>query len=250
LAAILYESNIKGTIMYLSRFNGFFLACGLAASGYFISQTLYNSEVAANTAEVKGLAERQVKADMADWELYFTVSTIEKGALPKLYKDAQFLQNELTKLLQIKGFNDHEIELGVIDYQKQEFRNKDQKLIEQKHSLIGSITVSTNQVDLVAKVRADVNELIAKGIEIDNRAPIFRFTQLNNIKPEMLKEATSNARTAANEFAQIAGVKVGSIKSARQGNFSIRDRGQSYNDNRNIVKDVRVVTTISFYLQD
>lgn len=236
--------------MQLSRLNGLFLACGLAVSGYFISQTLYNSEVAMNTAEVKGLAERQVKADMADWELYFTVSAGAKEALPKLYEEAQHRQNELIELLHSKGFSNAEIDLGVIDYQKQEFRNNDQKLIEQKHSLIGSISVSTEQVDLVAKVRADVNELIAKGIEIDNRAPIFRFTQLNKIKPDMLKEATSNARTAANEFAQIAGVQVGSIKNARQGNFSIRDRGQHYSDNQSIVKDVRVVTTISFYLQD
>jgi hypothetical protein len=236
--------------MHLSRLNGLFLACGLAASGYFISQTLYNSEVAMNTAQVKGLAERQVKADLADWELYYSVSTDTKQALPKLYQEAQHRQNELIKLLHSKGFSDTEIDLGVIDYQKQEFRNKEQELVEQKHSLIGSIRVSTEQVDLVSKVRADVNELIAKGIEIDNRAPIFRFTQLNKIKPEMLKEATSNARTAANEFAQIAGVQVGNIHSARQGNFSIRDRGQSYSDNRHVIKDVRVVTTISFYLQD
>ena len=66
----------------------------------------------------------------------------------------------------------------------------------------------------------------------------------------MLKEATMNARIAANEFAENAGVKVGSIQSARQGGFIIRDAGQEYGDTAKIEKDVRVVTTITFYLTD
>ena len=66
----------------------------------------------------------------------------------------------------------------------------------------------------------------------------------------MLKEATQNAKVAANEFAESAGAKVGRIRSARQGGFIIRDAGEEYGDTQKIEKDVRVVTTISFYLTD
>lgn len=76
------------------------------------------------------------------------------------------------------------------------------------------------------------------------------FTKLNEIKPDMLREATKNARLAANEFAENAGVKVGGIRDAQQGSFYVRDAGDEYNDTAKIEKDVRVVTTITFCLTD
>ena len=231
-------------------FLGAFLAIGLTLCGYFISQTIYNSNVALNTAEAKGLAERRVQADKANWKLIFRVESNTKDNISQLYADAETTQNTIIDLLKENGFKDDEIEIGVIDYKLREFRDENQQLVDQKHSLVGSILVETEQVLLVSKVRANVNKLIAEGINIDNRAPTYSFTKLNDIKPDMLREATQNAKIAANEFAQIAGVSVGGIRSARQGNFFIRDAGESYGDTKKIDKDVRVVTTITFYLTD
>ena len=123
-------------------------------------------------------------------------------------------------------------------------------MVDEKHYLSGSISVETEKVKLVSKVRAKVNKLIAQGIDIENQAPSYRFTKLNEIKPDMLSEATKNARIAANEFAGNAGVNVGGIRSARQGSFNIRDAGEDYGDTKKIEKDVRVVTNITFYLTD
>ena len=229
---------------------GLFLSIGLAACGYFISQTMYNSKVAMNTAEAKGLAERRVKSDKANWKLIFRVESNEKDRVPALYAEAEQRQSTIIELLKSNGFSDEEIQIGVIDYLLQEYRDENQLLVDQKHMLIGSIIVETEQVDLVSTVRASVNKLIAQGINIDNQAPSYTFTKLNDIKPDMLREATKNARIAANEFAQIAGVSVGGIRDARQGNFYIRDAGENYGDTNKIEKDVRVVTTITFYLTD
>ena len=85
-------------------------------------------------------------------------------------------------------------------------------------------------------------------MDVRNNSPAYYFTGLNDIKPEMLQEATTNARIAANEFAANAGVQVGGIRNARQGGFIIRDVGENYGDTAKIEKDVRVVTTITFYL--
>jgi len=235
---------------YGNIFLGLFLGIGLSLCGYFISQTIYNSKVAVNTAEAKGLAERRVQANKANWELIFRVSSNQKEQIPQLYADAEERQKIIIKLLKENGFSDSEIQIGVIDYSQREFRDENQKLVDQKHSLVGSIIVETEQVSLVSKVRANVNSLIAQGIDIDNKSPAYTFTKLNDIKPQMLSEATKNARIAANEFAQIAGVKVGGIRNARQGNFFIRDAGENYGDTNKIEKDVRVVTTITFYLTD
>jgi len=226
------------------------LSMGIATAGFFISQTLYNAKVALNTAEAKGLAERRTKADRANWEILFTVSGNKREDLPALYEKAEKQQKIIVNLLAEGGFSEKEIKLGVIDYRSQQFRDDQQKVVDEVHSLVGDISVETDKVDLVSTVRSSVNRLIAQGITIENRPPAYRFTKLNQIKPEMLREATKNARLAANEFASNAGVTVGGIRSARQGSFYVIDAGEEYGDTAKLDKDVRVVTTITFYLTD
>ncbi len=229
---------------------GLLLAIGLSVGGYFISQTLYNSKVALNTAEAKGLAERRVESDSANWEIKFKISGKTKEAIPALYKISEQNQQIIVNLLKESGFDENEIKLGVLDYNSKEFRDSKQNLVDQKHELVGSVRVEKSKVQLISATRASVNQLIAQGIDIENGTPSYHFTKLNEIKPEILREAAKNDRIAATEFSANAGIKVGGIKSARQGNFNIRDVGENYGDTRKIEKDVRVVTTIVFYLTD
>jgi len=231
-------------------FIGLFIAIGLALSGYFIGQTMYNAKVALNTAEAKGLAERRVKADRANWNIGYTVKGKERSEISEMYNKAEQHQQTIVKILKDNGFDDNEIAIGVLDYRYQEFRDENNKLVDQGHSLYGNITVETQKVEQVSKARSNVSRLIARGIDIKNMAPVYSFTKLNEIKPDMLSEATKNARIAANEFAENAGVNVGGIRSAYQGSFFIRDAGEEYGDTRKIDKDVRVVTTITFYLTE
>lgn len=231
-------------------FLGLFVALGLAVAGYFVGQTLYNAKVALNTAEVKGLAERRVSADRVNWEIVYKVKGASREEIPSLYKEAEKHQQTIIGLLKENGFDQSEIQLGVLDYEYFEFRDDNQRLVDQTHTLVGNISVETGKVAQVSKVRTNVNKLIAQGIDIDNQAPAYRFTKLNEIKPDMLREATKNARIAANEFAENAGVDVGGIRSARQGSFFVRDAGEEYGDTAKIEKDVRVVTTITFYLTE
>ena len=226
------------------------LSLGFALAGYFVSQTLYNSKVALNTADVKGLAERRVEADTAYWSIGYSVAGAQHAAIPQLYDQSERDQQKIIGLLEKNGIDKSEVNLGVIDYQRREFRDENQKLVEERHVLIGSIEIQTNKVKLVSEVRSKLNQLIAQGLDIQNNAPSYHFTRLNDIKPAMLKEATKNARLAANEFASNAGVKVGGIRSARQGGFVIRDVGESYGDTRKIDKDIRVVTNVTFFLTD
>ncbi|MDH3973294.1 MAG: SIMPL domain-containing protein [Deltaproteobacteria bacterium] len=229
---------------------GMFLAVGISVGGYFIGQTMYNAKVALNTAEVKGLAERRVNSDRANWKINFTITGKTRNEIPKLYKLAETNQATIVDLLKQNGFDSDEITVGILDYEYKEFRDENQRLVDQKHELIGSIRVETGNVEIISKARASVNKLMAQGIDIENNSPAYRFTKLNEIKPDMLKEATHNARIAAKEFAENAGVNVGSIRSARQGIFRIRDAGEEYGDTNKIEKDVRVITNITFYLTD
>lgn len=231
-------------------FLGVSLALGIATAGYFVGQTMYNAKVGINTAEVKGLAERRVVADRADWTITYTVTGATRDAIPDLYREAERQQKRIITLLTQNGLADEEINAGVLDYTYTEYRDDKQVLVDQAHSLAGAINVETEKVEQLGRVRAAVNELIAEGFDIGNQAPRYRFTKLNDIKPAMLEEATRNARIAANEFAANAGVRVGGIRSALQGGFNIRDAGEEYGDTAKLEKDVRVVTTITFYLTD
>lgn len=224
------------------------ISLGLIGGGYFVGQTLYNSKVGFNTADVKGLAEKRVVSDQAYWIIQYTVTGNEKAGIPALYSKSKSDQQQIITLLHDHGFTDQEIVPGVVDYSTREYRDKDQNLIETKYSLTGSIEIETKNVALVSKVRSKMNELIAEGLDIKNNTPNYYFTELNAIKPDMLKEATTNARIAANEFAQNAGVKVGGIRSASQGGFTITDVGETYGDDKKIEKQVRVVTTVTFFL--
>ncbi len=240
------DRNNQGGLFFL----GLFVAIGLAVAGYYVGQTLYNAKVALNTAEVKGLAERRVQADRVNWTISTRVSGKTREEIPALYQQAEQHQQAIITLLHENNFDDSEIKVGVFNYQYQEFRDENQKLVDESHTLAGSINIESNKVDQITQVRSKVNKLIAQGIDIDNGAPAFRFTKLNDIKPEMLSEATKNARLAANEFAKNAGVTVGGIRNAQQGGFYIRDAGEECGDTAKIEKDVRVVTTITFYLTE
>lgn len=239
------KDKANGTIL-----GSLLLAVGIAVGGYFISQTLYRSKVALNTADVKGLAERRVEADTSYWSIQYAVAGKEKSEIPELYEKSEADQKKIISLLKESGFSENEIKPGVISYLNEEFRDENQKLVEEKHYLVGEIEVQTQKVRLVSDVRSKLNTLIAQGLDIRNNPPAYHFTKLNDIKPEMLKEATTNARIAANEFATNAGVKVGGIRSARQGGFVIKDVGENYGDTNKIEKDVRVVTNVTFFLTD
>jgi uncharacterized protein len=92
------------------------LAIGIAVAGYFVSETLYKSKVAVNTAEVKGLAERRVEADTAYWSIQYTVTGANRSDIPRLYKESEADQNTIITLLKQSGFTDEEIKPGIINY--------------------------------------------------------------------------------------------------------------------------------------
>jgi len=226
------------------------LSIGIGGAGYFASKTLYNAQVAVNSAQAKRLAERTIKADLASWTVGFSVSGKTREEISALYEKAEAQQKQIVDLLQAQGFADGEIRLDIIDHTMREYRDENQVLVEEVHRLAGAIMISTHQVDVVDKARTEVNKLLARGLEISNGTPEYFFTKLNEIKPAMLKEAAENARIAATEFAANAGGKVGKIRSASQGGFIVQDAGASSGETGTVLKDISVVTTVDFYLVD
>jgi len=242
------EKQMKSLNQYSLIILGVLLALGIAVGGYFVGQVLYNAKL--NTAEAKGLSERRVLADLVHWEINYGIKGNQFSNIKDLYRVAEFDKSKIISVLKANGLDESEINVGVINYDRKEYRNEEQVLVDTDHLLSGSINVETEKVNLIPNVRTKLNELLAQGIAVQNNRPRYTFNKLNDIKPQMLKEATANARIAASEFAKVAQSKVRGIQNARQGNFYIRDVGEDYSDDKKIEKEVRVVTTISFYLEN
>lgn len=227
---------------------GIFISIGLAALGYLIAGGIVKIKALERTIEVKGLSEREVPANIAIWPIKFSEADDD---LNKLFSTIQRKNSIITEFLKKNGFPDKEISTSapaILDRQSQGYEGSDRGKF--RYSGSSTITVYTENVDSVRKTMAKLVELGKQGIAISGEnyesKTVFMFTKLNDIKPVMIEEATKNARVVAEKFAQDSKSKLGRIRSASQGQFSIDDR----DSNTPFIKKVRVVSTIQYYLSD
>ena len=231
------------------------LAFGVALAGFFIGNGVYRS-VASRTVTVKGLAEMDVVADTAVWSIKFNRVG---GDLTKVQSDIDSDINKTRAFLMDNGFNEDELQnmriqvrdkfAGYSDSQRQDQESNDRYVIET------GVMVRSSSVNLVDSVSRKMGDLVRQGVTVteDYTGPIYVFNGLNDIKIKMIEEATKNATAAGEQFAKDANAKLGKIKTANQGTFSIsaRDQVDAWSDNERqaINKRVRVVSTITFYLK-
>jgi len=238
----------------------FILSSGLAFSAYLLSLTIYRAQVANDTVSVKGLAEKEVQADWAQVDVYFTREELlskqeydELGhnqIIAKLYKKIDSDHKIIAEKLKALGFSDKEISDIELYPDSNDFRGEDGKHTDTKVTVRGKIAIESNQVFAIQKLDSAMSSLMAEGITVATGKEKYHFSKLNDIKPEMIRDAMAAARVAAKELAGNTGVKLGRIKSASQGRFSIVDKGEDYGDTDGIDKKARVVTQIKFYLSN
>lgn len=222
------------------------IAIGLLALGLCIRSGLRSFTDRDRTVEVRGLATREVPANKVTWPIVFKQVGND---LPAVYSQSAATGQTIVRFLKDNGIADSEISIGapsVTDLSTDRYNNQP---IPYKFSVTTIVTVSSSQVDKVRTLINRQGELLQKGIAVQNdyaNRITYSFTNLNDIKPEMIAEATKAARDAAKKFADDSGSKVGKIRSARQGQFSIDDRDE-YTP---YIKIVRVVTTLTYALDD
>lgn len=225
---------------------GITIGLGIAVAGLSMSYSFYKTRVTERFVTVKGLAERNVGADLAIWPLSFTETGNDLTALQKTVDSKRLIIREF---LLDSGFEDAEISLSVPSIRDVEAEPVYGEGIKSKfrYSAQQTVSVRTDKVNLVKQTMEKTGELVSQGVVLSaGRNADFLFISLNTIKPEMIAEGTLNARKAAEQFAHDSGSKVGKIRNARQGLFSIdiRDR------NSPELKVVRVVTTVEYYIVD
>lgn len=218
------------------------LALGLAAVGLFVKMGIDNMAFRDRQVTVKGLAEREVHANRVTWPIGYEVAGDD---LLSLYDQVTKYNDKIVKFLTSNGISADEISIDPPSTYNASANQYSSSHFNYKYSLTCNVTVNTNKVDLVRELLNRQSELLKEGIPYSNSYINYEYTSLNEIKPEMIAEATKNAREAAQKFAQDSGSKVGKMKTASQGQFSIEEYGSTP-----YLKKVRVVTTIVYYIED
>lgn len=229
---------------------GAILAGGIALGGFFPGYYYYKTNFDMRTVTVKGLAEKDVRADLAVWNIRFQSAD---NTLSTAKADIENQEKTIIAFLKKEGFQPQEIILQGLTMQDAYADSyRDRNSISARYTLNQTITVRTLQVDLVNVTYPKIGDLVSQGVSFNSygNGVSYLFTRLNQIKPEMLKQATQNARQAADEFAQNSHSKVGKIRSANQGVFSILPREEipDQSEREQINKKVRVVSTVEYYL--
>ena len=227
---------------------GLFIFLGLGLFGYLLSTAALTVKGLERVVTVKGLAEREVTADKAIWPIRFDEAGNDLGAL---YATVERKSAAVTAFLKAHGFNGEEITVSspsIIDRQAQNYGNTAN--IAFRYTAATVVTVYTEKIDAVRQSMREIVNLGKDGIALSGQSyehrTQFLFTGLNSLKPSMIEEATKNARDVAEKFATDSASRLGKIKTASQGQFSITDRDSS----TPYIKKVRVVSTVSYYLSD
>ncbi|PFG45314.1 hypothetical protein ATG66_3596 [Vibrio sp. ES.051] len=227
---------------------GLSLILGLGILGYFIQQTAVKYRAYERVVTVKGLSEREYPADTVIWPIQFTLASNDMGTM---FDDIDQQTRLILDFLSVKGLPETSVSLSspaVIDRKAQQYGGEQD--IEFRYLASRTVTVYSQSVDVVRAAINEIGELGKQGVLLNqdpyaNRVE-YSFTKLNDVKPDMIEEATKNAREVAEKFAKDSQSSLGKIKRATQGQFSIYDR----DSNTPYIKKVRVVSTVQYYLSD
>lgn len=226
---------------------GVTLGVGLLLLGIQIKRGFNDVSENRRIVSVRGLAEKEVSANKVTWPI---VSKEVGNDLPTIYGRLEETNRIILTFLKDNGISDQEISINapqVLDLQADRYNSGDTPF---RYNVTNVIVVTSSQVEKInALVKRQV-ELLKQGVAIvagDYQFQIqYEYTDLNAIKPDMIADATRNAREAAIKFADDSQSKLGKIKSASQGQFSIEDRDQ-YTP---YIKRIRVVNYVEYFLND
>lgn len=223
------------------------VAVAIVILGFSLKSAIDNFTNRDRIVTVRGLCEKEVQANKVTWPIV----TKEVGNdLPSIYNKIEASNKAILSFLKDNGIDENEISVNapqVFDQAAERYGNPD---IRYRYNVTNVVVVTSSKVDKVRELIKKQTELLRNGIAIVagdyNYQTYYEYTDLNSIKPEMIAEATANARQAADKFAEDSHSELSKIKTASQGQFSIEDRDQ-YTP---FIKTVRVVTYITYYLED
>ncbi|WP_144820573.1 SIMPL domain-containing protein [Marinobacter piscensis] len=227
------------------------LSISAIVSASLISDGLTDLRTGDRYVTVKGVAEREVSADLALWPIRFVATG---GSLSEAQDQARDSRNAIIAFLKLQAISDDSVELQRLDVTDTR-ANPYQDNSEQKFIINQTLMVRSTDIEKIRQAAQGVSELVDSGVilssDYSSGSPTYLFNRLNEIKPEMIAEATASAREAASQFAKDAKTELGDLRRANQGVFQIlaRDQAPGVSQQQQPNKKVRVVSTVEYYLR-
>lgn len=220
---------------------------GLAVLGLLLGQAVIDYREYERSVTVKGLSEREYPADIVIWPIRFTVASND---LNQLYTELDRSEAAIRRFLLDNRVSPDAITTNQPKLTDKDAQNWGDNQAQFRYTADQTVTVYSNEIDNVRAVMGELSQLGRQGIVLSGNEyqsnPEYLFTRLNDVKPDMVEEATRNAREVAQKFAEDSQSSLGRIKQASQGHFSINPR----DNNTPHIKKIRVVSTVEYYLAD
>ncbi len=230
------------------------LGVGIAASGWFVGEGFFKGRASDRFVKVKGVSERDVKANVALWPIRF-VATNDDLSLAQA--DIKRSHQQVLAFLEKHGIDPAAAEVQKLEVNDRLANPYQSGTMQSRYIVSQTLMVRTKEIEKVEKTAQALGELVDEGVVLSSSGgmadgPTYLFTALSEHKPEMIAEATAKARRAAEQFAEDSGSRIGTIRRANQGVFVIlpRDRASGIDEGSQLDKTVRVVSTIDYYLED
>ena len=228
-------------------YSGLCIMVGLVILGIMIPTAVMKYRSFDRTVNVKGLCEKEVRADKVIWPIVYKVMS---DNVQSIYSQTDVSNAVILDFLLAGGVAQDEITVSVLqisDKLANEYGDNNRAF---RYIAKNVVTVCSSDVDKILALMSSQADLLKKGVVVagnDWENPVeFKYEGLNEIKPQMIEEATQNARETAQKFAQDSDSRLGKIKTANQGTFTIEDR----DSNTPYIKKVRVVTSVTYYLNN
>ncbi len=222
-------------------------SAGLAVSGYLLGDGLRRAKSAERSISVRGVSERDVTADLATWTISFSQ---EGPELDSVNARAEQQSTAVRRFFAAAGFKPSEISDSGVSFSRAHVTNDEGQRVETRITVTRSVQLRTAAVMKAQQAHERLPALLRAGVELDGSNLNYSFTRLNQLKPEMIAEATKRARASAEQFARDSGASVGQIRTASQGYFSVGPRdgaeGEDSKASDSPFQKVRVVTSVDY----
>lgn len=230
---------------------GFLLMLGLVVAGFFVRSGISSLSQTASVS-VKGYAERDIISDLAIWNGRVSVSS------PTLKEGFMLIKQQTDKVVEYlikNNFKPEEIQLSTItQYEDIEYfpAGGNRKI---GYKFTQQVSIQGADIDKIIFIADKSTELILEGIDFESQQIQYLYTKLDDLKIDMLAEATNDAKARAEQIAKTGGNKIKNIKSAQQGVFQITPRYSTdiydygMNDTYSKEKTIKSVVTITYNLE-
>jgi uncharacterized protein len=228
------------------------LGLGVALGGALAGRGFAQGRAAERYVTVKGVSEREVQADLAVWPLQVVAADNDlAAATAQLARGISGVREFIAR----NGLDSTQVALTAYAVEDAAANQYSSTVATNRFVVRQTLVIRSTSPAQVLAASQRVSELASAGVAISSaggtEGPTFLFTKLNDLKPEMIAEATARAREAAEQFASDAGSRLGGIRRANQGVFEIlaRDQAPGISQPGQLDKTVRVVSTIEYSLE-